>query len=239
MTLDQPAAVLPLRPPGFWWRVLSPVGAVLVSFLALIIAGGVLYAATDMSDTAIGAVVTPLTSLLLLGFAFRIRRRLPAHEQRLALAVKGPAVKAVLTGVAVGLGIVAGAAIIISAGAAIDPVVERRLNEVEDIGTAPWQIVLMVIALVLLAPLGEELLFRGLILRGLVRRMRFWFAALISSALFAAAHFDSWILWPRTITLFGTGLVLAWVYRQRGYWGSVAAHATVNTIAAIALIATS
>ena len=33
--------------------------------------------------------------------------------------------------------------------------------------------------------------------------------------------------------------VLAWVYRQRGYWGSVAAHATVNTIASIALVASS
>ena len=239
MTLDQPAAVLPLRPPGFWWRVLSPVGAVLASVVALIVAAGVLYAVTDMSDTAIGAVVTPLTSLLLLAFAFAIRRRLPAHEQRLALAIKGPPRRAVLIGVAVGLGIVLGAAIIISIGAAVDPVVERRLNEVEDIGTVPWQIVPMVIALVVLAPLGEELLFRGLILRGLARRMRFWFAALISSTLFAAAHFDSWILWPRAVTLFGTGLALAWVYRRRGYWGSVAAHATVNTIAAIALIATS
>ena len=237
--MDQPAAVMSLRPPGFWWRVLSPVGAVLVSFLALLVAGGVLYAATDMSETAIGAVVTPLTSLLLLGFAFRIRRRLPAHERRLALAIKGPTAKAVLVGAAVGLGVVAGAAIIISIGAAIDPVVERRLNEVEDIGNAPWQIVPMVIALVVLAPLGEELLFRGLILRGLVRRMRFWIAAPISSVVFAAAHFDSYVLWPRTITLFGTGLALAWIYRRRGYWGSVAAHATVNTVAAIALIATS
>jgi membrane protease YdiL (CAAX protease family) len=35
----------------------------------------------------------------------------------------------------------------------------------------------------------------------------------------------------------GTGLVLAWLYRRRGYWGSVAAHATVNAIASISLIA--
>lgn len=239
VTLDQPAALLPLRPPGFWWRVLSPVGAVVTSVVALIVAGGVLYAATDMSETAIGAVVTPLTSLLLLGFAVRIRRRLPPHERRLAVALKGPRLRAVLLGVAVGLGIVVGAAVIISIGAAVDPVVERRLNEVEDIGNAPWQIVPMVIALVVLAPLGEELLFRGLLLRGLARRMRFWPAAAISSALFTAAHFDSYILWPRTISLLGTGLALAWFYRQRGYWASVTAHATVNAVAAIALIASS
>ena len=239
MTLEQPPALARPRPPGFWWRVLSPIGAVLVSFTVLIVTASVLYAATDMSDTAISAVVTPLTSLLLLVFALAIRRRLPAHEQRLAVAIKGPPVRTILLGVAVGLGIVAGAAIIISIGAAIDPVVERRLNEVEDIGNAPWQIVPMVIALVVLAPLGEELLFRGLILRGLARRMAFWPAAIVTSVLFTSAHFDSYVLWPRTVSLFGTGLVLAWFYRRRGYWGSVAAHATVNAVAAIALIASS
>ncbi len=41
---------------------------------------------------------------------------------------------------------------------------------------------LTVVAVVVLAPLGEELLFRGLLLRGLVRKLRFWPAAAISLA---------------------------------------------------------
>ncbi len=94
-------------------------------------------------------------------------------------------------------------------------------------------------AVVVLAPLGEELLFRGLLLRGLVRRIRFWPAAVVSSLLFAAAHVDAYLLWPRAIALVGTGVVLAWLYRWRGYWASVTAHATVNIVAAIALVATS
>ena len=109
-----------------------------------------------------------------------LRSGLPAHERHAAVAVKGPLRRAVLAGIAVGAGIVVAAAIIIAIGAAIDPVVERRLDDVEDIGTAPWQLVLMVLSLVVLAPLGEELLFRGLLLRGLARRLRFWPAALIS-----------------------------------------------------------
>ena len=36
-----------------------------------------------------------------------------------------------------------------------------------------------------------------------------------------------------------TGLALAWLYRRRGYWASVTAHATVNIVAAIALVTTS
>ena len=35
------------------------------------------------------------------------------------------------------------------------------------------------------------------------------------------------------------GLVFAWVYRERGYACAVAAHATVNGVAAIALVASS
>ena len=57
--------------------------------------------------------------------------------------------------------------------------------------------------------------------------------------MFASAHADSYLLWPRAVSLFLTGLVLAWLYRWRGYWASVTAHATVNIAAAIALIASS
>jgi len=61
----------------------------------------------------------------------------------------------------------------------------------------------------------------------------------LSSLLFASAHADSYLLWPRALSLVLTGLVLAWLYRWRGYWASVTAHATVNLVAAIALVASS
>jgi membrane protease YdiL (CAAX protease family) len=225
-------------PPGFAWRVLSPIGAVLVAFVALVVAAGGLFA-TDLSDKSVGAIVSFGTSLLLLVFAALLLRRLPEHERRWAVAPKRGLRAAIALGIPMGIGIVIGAGLIIVAGAAIDPVVERRLAEVEDIGTSPWQLVLTITALVVLAPLGEELLFRGLLLRALTRRLRFWPAAAITSVLFTAAHADAYLLWPRAIALVGTGLALAWVYRQRGYWASVAAHATVNTIASIALVASS
>lgn len=237
-TLDQAPRDSRPTPPGFAWRVLSPIGAVLVAFVVLVVAAGGLFA-TDLSDDSIGAIVSFGTSLLLLVFAVLLLRRLPEHNRRWAVAPKRSLRAAIGLGVPVGIGIVFCAGLIIVVGAAIDPVVERRLDEVEDIGTSPWQLVLTITALVVLAPLGEELLFRGLLLRALTRRLRFWPAAAITSVLFTAAHADAYLLWPRAIALFGTGLALAWVYRRRGYWASVAAHATVNTIASIALVASS
>ena len=224
--------------PGFWWRVLSPLGAVLLAFVILVAGAGVL-SLTSMSDSSLEAILVSATSLLLLLFALVLWRALPPANRRAAVAVKGRPGTAVLTGVLIGLALVVGAGLILLAGSAIDPNVERRLDEVESIGTVPWQVTLTVISLVVLAPLGEELLFRGLLLRGLARRMPFWPAALISAALFASAHADSYVLWPRAIALVGTGVVLAVIYRWRGYWCSVSAHATVNTVAAIALIASS
>jgi membrane protease YdiL (CAAX protease family) len=237
-TLDQARPATAPPSPGFWWRVLSPVGAVLVAFVVLAVGAGILDA-TSISDDGAAAILTFGTSVLLLAFGVLLWLRLPAHERRAAVALKHSAWGAVGLGVTMGIGLVIGAGTIILIGTAIDPVVERRIDDIEEIGTVPWMVVLTVIAVVVLAPLGEELLFRGLLLRGLVQRMRFWYAAALSSLLFSAAHADSYLLWPRALSLFLTGLVLAWLYRWRGYWASATAHATVNLVAAVALVASS
>jgi membrane protease YdiL (CAAX protease family) len=224
--------------PGFRWRVFSPIGAVVLAFAVLIVAAGVLQVA-PLSDAATTALLQFGTSLLLLVFALLLRRGLPAHERRLTTALKRSPGGAIGMGIALGVAVVVGAGVIIFIGQAIDPVVKSRLEDVEDIGTVPWELAITVFSLVVLAPLGEELLFRGLLLRALVRRLRFWPSAIISSLLFASAHPDSYVLWPRAIALALTGLALAWLYRRRGYWASVTAHATVNIVASIALVATS
>jgi membrane protease YdiL (CAAX protease family) len=47
---------------------------------------------------------------------------------------------------------------------------------------------LLLICVVVIAPAMEELAFRGVVLRGLMRRMSFWPSALASSLLFACLH---------------------------------------------------
>jgi membrane protease YdiL (CAAX protease family) len=233
-----PAGTVPAGRLGFWPRVLRPVGAVLLAF-GMAIPLAVILLGASVSEDSVNAVFAVVGSGLILLFGVLVVRALPAHERRLARAVKRTVRGAVGFGVLVGIGIVIGSASILVAAMQLDPGLQERLEEqATEIGPEPWQMAVMVVALVVLAPLGEELIFRGLLLRGLVRRMPFWVAALVSAVMFAAAHLDAYALWPRAIALVLTGLVLAWIYRRRGYWAAVTAHATVNGVAAVALIAT-
>ena len=67
----------------------------------------------------------------------------------------------------------------------------RALEEASNLEVgAPTvlSVVVLVLAAVVLAPVTEELMFRGLVLRAFMRRMTFWPAALLSSLLFALFH---------------------------------------------------
>ncbi|MFP5451421.1 MAG: CPBP family intramembrane glutamic endopeptidase [Thermoleophilia bacterium] len=231
-----PPGPLPER-AGFWGRVARPIGAVLLAFGLSIPLAAVLLG-TDLSDDSVNAIFALVGSALILLFGYVFLTALPAHERRWVTALKHTRGGAVGLGVVIGIGIIIASASLIVLGTLVDGGLEDRLEEqATDVGPELWQIVLMVIALVVLAPLGEELVFRGLLLRGLVRRLNFWPAALITSVLFAASHADAYAIWPRAIALVATGLTLAWLYRWRGYAAAVTAHATVNGVAAIALIA--
>lgn len=55
----------------------------------------------------------------------------------------------------------------------------------------PFQVLVLVASTAVLAPLTEELFFRGLFLRGLQRRLGPAVAAVVSAAVFAAVHLDA------------------------------------------------
>ncbi len=224
--------------PGTAYRIAWPIGTVVIGLLALVCVM-LLMRGGGASDESTGAVGTAVASAVMLVGGLVLLRRLPPAQRRITLATRERLVGGVGIGVATGAGLVVAAGLVILAGAAIDPGVRGDLDRsAVDLGGTWWQVALIVVSLVVLAPLGEELLFRGLVLRGLVRLMPFAWAAPLSGLIFTAAHADAWLIWPRAIALGLTGWALAWVYRRRGWWASVAAHATVNAVAAIALLAT-
>jgi membrane protease YdiL (CAAX protease family) len=95
----------------------------------------------------------------------------------------------------------------------------------------PW---LVVIAVVILAPIAEEIFFRGVVFNAWLREGGPRWALFGSSALFALIHLSVVAVVP----IFLLGLALAWVYRRTGnLLAPIAMHATVNGISvALALL---
>jgi membrane protease YdiL (CAAX protease family) len=94
---------------------------------------------------------------------------------------------------------------------------------------------------VTVAPVLEELLFRGLVLRGLMLRIGFWPAALLSSAVFGLLHATaadaSGLLVVASITVLGLGLCL--LVRRTGRLGpSIGVHALHNAVAVLVVAMT-
>ena len=79
----------------------------------------------------------------------------------------------------------------------------------------------------------EELFFRAVLFALLRQRLRFAYAATISSVLFAGAHeIAAWI------PVFVLGIGLCWLYDKRhSLWTNALAHGTVNAVSFIVLYA--
>ena len=88
------------------------------------------------------------------------------------------------------------------------------------------------IAVIVVAPVAEEIFFRAFFYRSLRTRLRVWPAALIDGIVFGSLHFqgfDTAIILP-VIALFGVGQCL--VYERTGsLFAVIAIHAAFNTVA--------
>ena len=102
----------------------------------------------------------------------------------------------------------------------------------------PGLMALGVLALVL-APLLEESLFRGMLLPPLRARLGFPMAALVVTALFTALHAtQTGTYWPGILGIFICGMVLAWLREDSdSLWPPVIFHAGFNTTAFLATVA--
>lgn len=111
------------------------------------------------------------------------------------------------------------------------PIVEQTwLADARATGGTTWVAVALVVAVV--APLGEELLFRGYLLRALAARWSPAFGLVVSTIAFAAVHGHLAAL--AAYLLYGAGLGLA-TLRTRSVVPAVVAHTAVNTTAVLLL----
>ena len=107
-----------------------------------------------------------------------------------------------------------------------------RPPEIDDDVIFPGAGMLLTLqALSLVTPISEELLFRGFVLRGLLRSIGPGPAVAASALVFAALHLEPGAMIP----IFFTGIVLGWLFVRTGsLWPCVAAHAAQNTLALLA-----
>jgi membrane protease YdiL (CAAX protease family) len=105
---------------------------------------------------------------------------------------------------------------------------------------------LMNIGTVLLVPIAEELLYRGLVFRSIHSKSRVW-AYVISILVFAALHVVGYIGMYEPMHLFvcllqylPAGFCLAWAYeRADTIWAPILIHVSVNQMAMMSMMSMS
>jgi membrane protease YdiL (CAAX protease family) len=111
--------------------------------------------------------------------------------------------------------------------------ISKPARELTSKAHTATEVILLVVIVVIVAPIVEELFFRGLVMRALERRYDRRWAVLGSSAIFAAAHVEP-LQFP---ALFIFGLVAAALTMRTGRLGpGMAAHVAFNAVAVITLL---
>ena len=114
---------------------------------------------------------------------------------------------------------------------------QQEVAEVTSESQSIFEIVVVLVVVVVLAPVVEEMIFRGMLLSRLTRSMSNTWAVVVSAAAFASIH----LIDPNAIAavpgLFLIGLVLGFQALRRGNLSlAIFTHAGVNLTAALLLI---
>jgi uncharacterized protein len=219
-----------LRAPWQPWEAIP----VVVTALAASVLASVVFAAalggpggSALLLTAI-AFQASLAGCTLLWVAIRYRSWLPALGLRSDRAARDVAV-----------GAWSGAAIFVGAAFLVLPILvflwelvsggrPPAINQpILPLDPSPAQIVLSVAAVIVAAPFGEELFFRGFLFGSLRARLSFFPAAAISGLVFGLFHVQPLLV----AVMVCVGIALAYLYeRRRSLAVCIAAHAVFNLI---------
>ena len=226
--LGSAAERLPWRPRDAAVAVTAGIAA---SVLVLALLGG------EADPLQLFGLVVPAQSAATIAAVGVLSRRRTEWRQALSVSIAGRDAWGLLVGAGlqVGLGLIAYWVVVDLLGgeAPTQEVVEAAANAVRPVER--W---MMVLGVVLLAPISEELVFRGVLLGALRRTRTDRFAVVVSAAVFAGIH----LLDPNAVLavpfLFVTGIVLGRSVIVTGRLGrAVAIHAGFNGVTVLALLA--
>jgi membrane protease YdiL (CAAX protease family) len=98
-------------------------------------------------------------------------------------------------------------------------------------GTGGVGLALAGLLVALVAPVVEELAFRGVAMVALIPRLGVWPAIAVQAVLFAAYHASAWLFFPMLVF----GLALGWLaWSRRSLWSAIVLHVLYNGIAVAA-----
>jgi membrane protease YdiL (CAAX protease family) len=226
-----------------WWEAIGVVfGALILGSIASIPVFAVLHdtrsnGASGVSELA-QSIVTDAVGLVVI--ILWLVRWHPEWRKAIGFPPKGRRLREALMGAALGLAVLlvasVASAIILAIVEAATGGAKQSLPEQVRSDLSPGAVVLFALLALVVAPVTEEFIFRGLLFRSIRDRHGFLLAAIVSSLLFGLVHFVAVNDWESTLalqaTMVITGLGLATIYEKRGnLLASIAGHAAFNAIA--------
>jgi membrane protease YdiL (CAAX protease family) len=179
-------------------------------------------------NTVLAAVVYLLTLLIVIGVPWLIRRKVTTKED--VGLTRLPSWMDIVLAPAGAIVYLLFAAVLLSLFAAIFPHID--LQQAQDTGfqnlATKSQYLLAFMTLVIIAPLAEEVLFRGYLYGKLRKHVPLWLAMLVTSALFGAVHGQ----WNVALDTFALSIVMCSLREVTGsIWSGVLLHMIKNSIA--------
>jgi membrane protease YdiL (CAAX protease family) len=233
------------------WRVWEAVLVVLLGFFLGTIASIPVFAL--MKDTTQNGAVGPsellqgvvLDSVILITVIVWLRRSHPTWRQIIGFPTRRHLFKEIVIGALLGLAVRFAAGV---ASVLVTSVLQKATGESVSLpeqvrsGMSGSAIALFALYAVIIAPIAEEFVFRGLIYRGLRDRWGVAVGAIGSAIPFGLIHYVGGQPWRDVVTLqltmVVTGIGLALIYeRRKTIVADIAGHAAFNLLAVV-LIAT-
>jgi len=98
----------------------------------------------------------------------------------------------------------------------------------EAFNELPVSPIISIFSVIIVAPIYEEIIFRGILLRGMAKKINPNIALVVSALLFAIVHMNI----PQGINAFFLGLVVGFIYLRSGsIYLSIIAHLVNNLLA--------
>jgi len=208
------------------WGIPATIAWLLFAFLSSVVAATVVFAAWQAERAnlrtftydgvviTIGALASVPVQVAVLAIAARLRNWAPARYLALNVPRRGEIVFAVLCVIA--LNAVFDLTMYLIGRELVPPFQLEAYQSAKEAGWLMW----LILAIVVVAPFGEEIAFRGFLYRGLVRPGHEWLAIVVISVAWALLHIQ--YDWLGMTQIFAAGLMLGW-FR----WASGSATLTI------------